>query len=93
MDWRVIWSKRVDKQLARIPVYLTNKFFAWSMVVERIGLLEARKMAGYHDEPLQGQRKGQRPIRLNRDYRAIYIEHRDHALGTIEVLEISKHEY
>ena len=28
---------------------------------------------GFHDEPLRGQRHGQRSIRLNRAYRAIYV--------------------
>ncbi len=36
------------------------------------GLSEVRKIPGYHDEPLKGKRKGQRSIRLNIAYRAIY---------------------
>jgi proteic killer suppression protein len=31
-----------------------------------------RKAPGYHDEPLLGDRKGQRSIRLNKQWRAIY---------------------
>lgn len=63
------------------------------MVVERVGLAEVRKLSGYHDEPLKGTRKGQRSIRLNRAYRAIYIEHKDGKIQIVEVIEVSKHEY
>lgn len=63
------------------------------MVVERVGLAEVRKLSGYHDEPLKGTRKGQRSIRLNRSYRAIYIEHESGKIQIVEVIEVSKHEY
>ena len=63
------------------------------MVVERVGVSEVRKLSGYHDEPLKGTRKGQRSIRLNRAYRAIYIEYADGKIQIIEVIEVSKHEY
>ena len=42
-----------------------------------MGLRETRKIKGYHDEPLQGDRKGQRSIRLNKAYRAFYIVKED----------------
>ena len=63
------------------------------MVVERIGLLEARKLSGYYDEPLKGKRKGQRSIRLSRAYRAIYIELDGRDIQMAEVIEVSKHDY
>ena len=66
---------------------------AWVVVVERVGMHEARKCAGYHDEPLTGQRKGQRSIRLNRNYRAIYLETVTTSLIIVEVIEVNKHEY
>ena len=40
--------------------------------VATFGLEEIRKIPGYHDEPLRGDRKGQRSIRLSRLWRAIY---------------------
>ena len=92
-SWRVTWSKQVDKQLGRIPDYLRDKFLAWALVVERVGMLEARKLSGYHDEPLKGTRKGQRSIRLNRAYRAIYVELGGGEVQIVEVIEVSKHEY
>jgi proteic killer suppression protein len=45
----------------------------------------------YHDEPLKGDRLGQRSIRLSRSYRLIYIESQE--LGVVKVVEVNKHEY
>jgi proteic killer suppression protein len=56
-----------------------------------VGIWESRKIPGYHDEPLRGDRQGQRSVRLNRAYRVFYIE----ADNKIEILviEVNKHEY
>lgn len=40
-----------------------------------------------------GRRQGQRSVRLNRAYRAIYVEHENGEVELIEVLEVNKHEY
>ena len=93
MKYRVGWTKVVEKQLHRIPSYLRDKFMAWALVIERIGLPEVRKLPGYHDEPLKGDRMGQRSVRLNRAYRVIYVERANREIHIIEVLEVSKHEY
>ena len=52
-----------------------------------------RKTPGYHDEPLRGERQGQRSIRLSRAYRAIYIIKNDREIEFVSVEEVSKHEY
>ena len=57
------------------------------------GLNETRKIPGYHDEPLKGKRAGQRSIRLNRAYRAIYTVEKDGTIKFVEILEVNKHEY
>ncbi len=59
--------------------------------VEENGITETRKLSGYHDEPLQGKRAGQRSFRLSKAYRAFYVERDDKI--TIEVIEVNKHEY
>jgi proteic killer suppression protein len=56
------------------------------------GLEEVRKVPGYHDEPLKGSRQGQRSIRLNRAYRAIYVVVQDD-VQFVSVEEVNKHEY
>jgi len=60
--------------------------------VEHDGLEEVRKLPGYHDEPLRGDRAGQRSIRLSRAYRAIYEVRQDTA-EFVAVEEVGKHEY
>jgi proteic killer suppression protein len=57
------------------------------------GLYEVRKISGYHDEPLKGQRKGQRSIRLTKAYRAIYREEHDGKVRLVILEEVNKHEY
>jgi proteic killer suppression protein len=91
--WRVTWSKFVEKQLQRIPSHIAEKFRSWVVAVEEIGLMETRKLPGLHDEPLAGKRKGQRSVRLNRAYRAIYVQDNEKEIKIIEVIEVSKHEY
>ena len=59
----------------------------------RLTILATRKVVGYHDEPLLGQRSGQRSIRLSKSYRAIYIEMADNKLRFIEIIEVNQHEY
>ncbi len=69
---KVNWGKLVDKQLDRIPEFIAEKFLIWVSLVEESGIREVRKLKGFHDEPLKGKRQGQRSIRLNKAYRAIY---------------------
>jgi toxin HigB-1 len=52
-----------------------------------------RKIPELHDEPLTGDRKGQRSIRLNKAYRAIYLEGQRKELHIISIIEVNKHDY
>lgn len=85
-------TERAKKDLRYIPARALDKFEVWVHLVESIGLEETRKISGFHDEPLQGKRKGQRSIRLNRAYRAIYLVNKD-AIEFVSVEEVSKHDY
>ncbi len=60
------------KVFHKIPLPIKKKLFTWVAAVEERGLNEVRKISGYHDEPLKGDRQGQRSIRLNKQWRAIY---------------------
>ena len=64
----------------------------WVAAVELDGVEEVRKVPGYHDEPLKGNRAGQRSIRLSRAYRAIYEIEKD-TIEFVSVEEVSKHDY
>jgi len=93
MAWRVRWSRAVDKQLRRTPGFIQEKFRAWAAAVEADGMFSVRKLKGFHDEPLSGPRRGQRSVRLNVAYRAIYVEYPEGQLEVVEVLEVTKHDY
>ena len=89
---KVILS-RVKKILPRIPGHIRIKLLSWAEAVEMDGIIEVRRLPGFHDESLKGKRLGQRSIRLSRGYRAIYTEKNDGILHLIVVEEISKREY
>lgn len=89
--YKVQLTKQVEKELEKLPQYIVLKLAAWIEDVGIKGISEVRKLPGYHDEPLKGQRKGQRSIRLSKQYRAIYVIFENIAL--IKVLEVNKHEY
>lgn len=89
---KVVFDK-VEKQLKKMPRYVVDKLMAWAVSVEMKGLREVRKIPGYHDEPLKGQRLGERSIRLTKAYRAIYTEEHDGTISLVILEEVNKHEY
>ena len=93
MVWTVHLSKQARSDLLRVPLVIRKKFKIWVDIVEREGLEQARQIKGFHDEPLKGQRQGQRSIRLNRSYRAIYEILSDGSVDFIRVEEVNKHDY
>ena len=68
------------------------KLLEWIRTVELKGVLETRKIKGFHDEPLKGDKSGQRSIRLNKAYRAIYTV-KGGRPQIILIEEVNKHEY
>jgi proteic killer suppression protein len=86
-------SKHAKSHLLKVPEYISQKLKLWIYLVETNGLDAARKIKGYHDEPLRGTRQGQRSIRLNRAYRAIYVIRSDGSIDFVSIEEVHKHEY
>lgn len=88
---KVSRSKGFERQLDRVPDFIKKKVLFWIFLVEATGIAEVMKSVGFHDEPLKGERKGQRSVRMNRAYRLVYhvIQDRVH----IELLEVHKHDY
>jgi proteic killer suppression protein len=86
-------SERVKKELKKLPAHIIFKLQVWIDGVKHEGLSEMRKRPGFHDEPLKGKRQGQRSIRLNKAYRAIYEIDMSGAIHFIEIMEVNKHEY
>lgn len=81
-----------DIDRGRIPVQVATKLQIWIDDVQDRGLEEVRKTPGYHDEPLKGARAGQRSIRLNKTWRAIYEVHGGVA-RFVQVEEVTPHKY
>ena len=92
MILRVEITKLAEKQLRKMPQHIKDNLIIWVLAIEQDGLEEVRKVPGYHDEPLKGDRAGQRSIRLSRAYRAIYEIKADSA-KFVSVEEVTKHDY
>lgn len=90
---RVVITKSAEKDLSKVPRYIADKLEGWIESVETDGIEEVRKNPGFHDEPLKGDRKGQRSIRLSRAYRAIYEVKYDRQIEFISIEEVNKHAY
>lgn len=86
-------TKGAQKDLTKVPSYIKGKLLLWVDSVERMGISNIRTVPGYHDEPLKGERSGQRSIRLNKAYRAIYIENEAKEIVIISIIEVNKHDY
>ena len=93
MITRVELSRAVEKAVRKLPANVVAKLLAWAASVEELGLAEVRKRAGYHDEPLHGDRAGQRSIRLNKAYRAFYVVSQTGVIEIVSVFEVNKHGY
>lgn len=89
----VILSRKAQKDLRKLPRHIVEALAAWVEDIETDGLDMVRKLPGYHDEPLKGNRKGQRSVRLSRSYRAIYIIKSDQIVEFVSIEEVNKHEY
>lgn len=88
----VLLSSNAERQLRKVPAHIRRKLLEWVGAVETDGLEEVRKVPGYNDEALKGDRKGQRSIRLNKAYRAIYVI-AEGSVSFVSVEEVSKHDY
>lgn len=90
---KITFSKKGLKSLEKKPKNIIEKLFYWVDLVKHEGIRESRKIKSFHDEPLKGNRKGQRSIRLNKQYRAIYVEKTNSDYELIEIQEVNAHEY
>jgi toxin HigB-1 len=89
----VLVLKKASKVLLKTPPQVQQKFALWQIKLETDGLRETRKISGFHDEPLKGTRFGERSVRLNSFWRAIYVERKGGSMEIIEVIEVTPHAY
>jgi proteic killer suppression protein len=81
-----------EKDLMKTPKALVIKFQKWVDDIEKYGLEEVRRVRGWHDHSLKGDRAGQRAIYLNKKWRAVYVlEGRE--VKIVKVIEVHPHEY
>ena len=92
---RIEITKQAIRDLEKLPDRLAEKFDLWLSAIAQMELRKVRIHPGLHDEPLQGQRFGQRSVRLNRSYRVIYKIKKETAFTEeiLIVIEITKHQY
>lgn len=91
--WSVVLTKRAVRGIDRAPLRIKMALQEWVRAVETDGMTEVRRISGYHDEPLRGDRRGQRSVRLNRQWRAIYTEAGQGELVLVTVEEMTPHAY
>lgn len=91
--YEITISRAAITQLQKTPIYIREKLYMWVERDKLLGLSGVRKIKSYHDEPLKGERVGQRSIRLNKAYRAIYVIREDDTIEFAEIREVSKHDY
>ena len=89
----VVLQPDAVRSLKKAPVFIVNKMHKWVKDVQVFGLEEVRKIPGWHDHPLKGERKGQRSIYLNKQWRAIYILDKKGIIEFASVEEVSLHKY
>ncbi|MBI4404787.1 MAG: hypothetical protein HY537_11530 [Deltaproteobacteria bacterium] len=86
-------SGLVQKQARYLPDHIRRALRTWTLLIEEQGIWAMRKVPGYHDEPLKGDRKGQRSSRLSRGYRVVYEEYDSGEIVIVSVKEVMKHAY
>ena len=90
---RIEITKNAMKDLNKVPKHILKGFHRWALMVEEIGIIETRKIKSFHDEPLSGDRAGQRSVRLSKAYRLFYVEGPGCKINIVRILEVNKHEY
>jgi proteic killer suppression protein len=92
--FEVTFTKRLEKELIKVPKPIIIKLLQWASNVRKNGLREVGKIKSFHDEPIEGkERRGQRSIRLSKAYRAFYRIDESKVIHFIEVIEVNKHAY
>ena len=89
--WQIKEHRKIAKTIRRVQPWIVKEYETWKDLVYRHGPEVLREFPGYRDEPLKGERKGQRSSRLSLQYRVIYAV--DRSIITVYVLEITPHKY
>jgi proteic killer suppression protein len=89
--WEIYEHRDVSKRLRRTPTEVLKRYEKWKDIVEVSGPDGLLLIKGFRDEALQGEWKGYRSSRLNKQYRIIYRVESDKLF--VLVMEITPHDY
>ncbi|NKC13785.1 MAG: type II toxin-antitoxin system mRNA interferase toxin, RelE/StbE family [Gammaproteobacteria bacterium] len=89
--WAIYEHRRIERQLAKLPLLLLQRYEVWKEIVSVSGPEGIRHIRGFNDEALRGEWKGHRSSRLNQQYRVIYRVERD--VVRVEVVSVTAHDY
>ena len=89
--WSIFEHRRLDKQLAKAPLEVQERYEKWEDIVEISGPDGLRLIRCFRDEVLPGDWKGYRSSRLNQQYRVIYRVEGDRL--EVVVVEVTPHDY
>lgn len=89
--WHIFEHKDINKTIKKVPPQVVKKYELWKSLVFRHGPQILKEFAGFNDELLKGDRKGQRSSRLSLQYRVIHKI--DNEIITVYVVEITPHKY
>ncbi|MEM8491622.1 MAG: type II toxin-antitoxin system mRNA interferase toxin, RelE/StbE family [Pseudomonadota bacterium] len=70
--WSIFEHKRLDRQLAKVPLQVQKRYEKWKDIVELSGPVGLKSIRGFRDEALRGEWRGYRSSRLNQQYRVIF---------------------
>jgi len=95
------FTKKSIKQIKKLPESVKISLQDWLNRVKNEGLVETRKVSGYHDEPCYDPRKNQRSVRLNKAWRVFYISkiearnknRKKFKVQIMTIVEVNKHKY
>jgi mRNA-degrading endonuclease YafQ of YafQ-DinJ toxin-antitoxin module len=88
MEWKVVESRAVTRQVRRAPREIQAKYVVWRNRVQFSG---PYLTGGFRVHSMLGNRKGQMSARLNRQWRVIFKVFEGELI--IEALELTPHKY
>jgi addiction module RelE/StbE family toxin len=89
--WALLEHRRLDRQLAKAPREVLERYEKWKDVARLSGPVGIRLITGFHDEALAGKWQGFRSSRLGNQWRVIYRVVTDQVTYYIE--SVTPHDY
>ncbi len=89
--WEVYEHKRTTRQKKKLPIKISKRYQKWKDIVSISGPAGLCAIAGFNDESLSGDWRGDRSSRLNQQYRVIFKIER--SIIRVEVVSITAHDY